>query len=384
MRSSSPHDGSRPTPSCCSSPPATIRRRPFAAPGLPELRPDALGPQDARALVAERLGPQVSAEVVDWLITSANGNPLALVELPATLTAGQLAGRERFEGELRPPTTVEQAYLARVDRLPLPARSMLVVAACEETGERAAVVRAADGLGLDADALSVAEEQGLIRVGRDRIEFCHPLVRAAVYRGAGFAERERAHRALAESAADADRGAWHRAAATVGTDEEVAEELESTAERARLRGGHAGSAAALERAAELTADPEARGRRLTLAARAAWHAGQAERATTLLDWASPIVADPRLRAELDHVRGEIQFRCGSLREAALILVAGAADVAPYDPRKACEMLLEAGSATAKAGDADHLAEIGRRVAQLPRSGNELESLRIDLVIGVED
>src|SRR5205823_2083074 len=96
------------------------------------------------------------------------------------------------------------------------ARALLLVAACEEAGERATVARAAAELGLDPGVLSVAEAQGLVGVGRDRIEFCHPLMRSAVYRGAGFAERERSHRALAAVLADpgdADRRAWHRAAA---------------------------------------------------------------------------------------------------------------------------------------------------------------------------
>ena len=177
---------------------------------------------------------------------------------------------------LAPPTSVERVSLERLERLPPQTRGVLLVAACEEAGERATVARAAAELGLDPDALSVAEAQGLVGVGRDRIEFCHPLMRSAVYRGAGFAERERSHRALAAVLADpgdADRRAWHRAAATSDRNE-VAAELERTADRARLRGGHGAAAPALERAAGLTADRERRGRRLVRAARGARHAGQ--------------------------------------------------------------------------------------------------------------
>jgi DNA-binding NarL/FixJ family response regulator len=359
--------------------------RAFAAPGLPELRLALLGEEDARALIAGRLGQDVGFEVLEWVLTTANGNPLALIELPAGLTPRQLSGQEPLDRALAPPTSVEQIYLERLQGLPPQTRRVLVVAACEEAGERTTVARAAAELGLDLDALSVAEAQGLVDVGRDRIEFRHPLMRSAVYRGAGFAERERSHRALATVLADpgeADRRAWHRAAATAGTDDEVAAELERTADRARLRGGHGAASATLERAAELTADREGRGRRLVAAARGAWHAGQPGRTRALLDRAKPLVADPLVRADLDHAQGEVEFRCGSLLDAAAIFVGGADAVAVADPRKACQMLLDAASVAAKIGDVDQLGQISRRVAALPSSGDEVEALRIDLVVGV--
>ncbi|HET9324557.1 MAG TPA: AAA family ATPase [Gaiellaceae bacterium] len=359
--------------------------RMFAAPGLPVLRLAPLGTEDARALLVDRHGDEIGSEALDWLLATANGNPLALIELPASLASEQLSGQEALDGRMAPPTSVEQAYLGRVQRLPSQARSLLLVAACEESGDRAAVTRAAAELGLDLDGLSLAETEGLVDVGRDRIDFRHPLMRSAVYRGAGFAERERAHRALAAvltDPGDADRRAWHRAAATVGTDDEVAAELEHTAERARLRGGHGAAAAALERAAELTPEAEGQGRRLVTAARGAWHAGRPEPARALLDRASPLVTDPLTRAELDHVRGEIEFRCGSLLDAAAILLDGSDAVARVDPGKACQMLLDAASVAAKIGDVSRLGEISRRVAVLPRGGDEPEALRIDLVVGV--
>jgi DNA-binding CsgD family transcriptional regulator len=359
--------------------------RSFAPAGLPEVRLAPLGTEDARALLAEHHGHGIDSEVLDWLLASANGNPLALIELADSLTPEQLSGSDRFDETLPPPTTVEQVYLARVERLSPAAHGVLVIAACEESGDRGTVERAAIELGLEPGALSLAEAAGFITVGRGRIEFRHPLMRSALYRGAGFAEREQAHRALAAVLADpgdADRRAWHRAAATVGTNDEVAAELEQSAERARARGGHGAAATALGRAAELTAESDTRGRRLVSAARAAWHAGQPERARTLLDHAAPLLTEPLVQAELDHVRGEIEFRCGSLLDAALILLEGADAVAGSDPRKARTMLLESASVAAKMGDLVQLAEISKRLVALPRPAAEREALRIELVIGL--
>ncbi len=360
--------------------------RMFAARGLPELRLASLRNDEARALIIDRYGQDVGFEALEWVLATASGNPLGLIELPASLTQEQLSGREPLDATLPPPTSVEQVYLARVERLPADTRRVLLIAACEEAGDRATVARAATELGLDFDAISLAEAPGLVDVGSDHVAFRHPVMRSAVYRGAGFAEREQAHRALAAVLADpgdADRRAWHRAAATVGINDGVAAELEQTADRARLRGGHGAAATALERAAELTSESEKRGRRLVTAARAAWHAGQPERARALLDRARPIVTDPLVRAELDHVRGEVEFRCGSLLDAAAILVGGADAVAASAPRIACAMLLDAASVAAKIGDVATLAEISGRLAVLPPSGDELEALRIDLVVGVE-
>ena len=296
------------------------------APGMPELRLNPLGVTDARTLLADRLATAVADGAMDWLVESSRGNPLALLELPATLNGRQLAGQEPLTGMLPAATSVERAYLARIQELPPETQALLVVAAAEDSGDRSTVERAATTLGMQIADLAPAESAGLLRVDRESVVFRHPLVRTAIYRDAPFTERERAHRSLADASAregSPDRAAWHRAAATVGQDEEVAAELEITAERARARSGHAAASAALERASELSADPAQGARRLVAAAGQAWQSGQPARATTLVDRARLVVEDEELRAETDNLRGVIAWRCGAVPRAAESLLRGA-------------------------------------------------------------
>src|SRR5207342_224329 len=105
--------------------------------------------------------------------------------------------------------------------------------------------RAAELLGIGAEAGAPAEAEGLIEFGA-RVRFHHPLVRSAGYRSGSPAERQDAHRALADATdpeLDPDRRAWHRAHSVATPDEAVAADLEQSAERAKRRGGVAAAAA---------------------------------------------------------------------------------------------------------------------------------------------
>jgi DNA-binding CsgD family transcriptional regulator len=179
-------------------------------------------------------------------------------------------------------------------------------------------------------------------------------VRAAVYQGATFAERSAAHGALARvliGEPDADRRAWHRAAAATGPDESIAAGLEHTAARAQQRLGYAAAAIALERAARLTPEPPDRARRLVAAATAAMHAGRAGAAITLADQALRLTAEPAALARIATVRAWVAMERGSLRSAHELLVAGAAPIVGLDPVSATAMLRDAVRAGWWAGDA---------------------------------
>jgi signal transduction histidine kinase len=357
----------------------------FDARGLPELMLDGLDDAAAGELVAHAVDGAVTTAVRDCLVGQAAGNPLALVELPKGLSAGQLAGAERLPDQIPLTPNVERMFLERVRTLPAATQRLLAFVAIEDSGWLAPVLRAGAAAGITGAALDAAERAGLLSVHDRRIEMRHPLVRSAILQGLSSEERRATHRALAavlDDALGADRRAWHLAAATVEPDAGVARDLEATAERARRRSGHAAAAAALERAAELSVDLESQARRLVAAAAAAWHAGRPDRASALLTRAEPLVADRRLRADVDHLRGEILLRCGSLIEACDVLMAGAAHAAPLDTRKALEMLLHAREAAGWAGDTPRTVASGRRAAELPRSDDPETRFLGDLLVGV--
>ncbi|HET6748916.1 MAG TPA: AAA family ATPase, partial [Actinomycetes bacterium] len=209
--------------------------RDFPAPGLPELRLQGLDPEAAAALLAGT-GLDLPAEVVERLVERTGGNPLALLELPGSLTPDQLAGRAALEDVLPLTTRLERTFGEQVRSLPREARTLLLVAAAETTGDPAVVLRAGARLGVGVAALDQAESAGLVRTGDGRLAFRHPLVRSATYRTTPLAARQAAHRALAEvldGEAQRDQRAWHLATATVGPDEAAAGGLEDSAERAR-------------------------------------------------------------------------------------------------------------------------------------------------------
>jgi DNA-binding CsgD family transcriptional regulator len=357
----------------------------FEARALRDLELRGLDPESAASLIAGGVGGDIAPSVRELLVEQAGGNALALVELPAAFTTAQLAGQQPLPETLPLTPDVERLFLERVRRLPDSTQELLLIVAADDTGRLGTVMRAAQGLGIAAEALARAEDSGVVSVRGTSLELRHPLVRSAVYQGASSGQRRAVHVALADALADeqqADQRAWHRAAAALGPDGDVADELENTAERARLRSGHAAAAAALSRAAELSTDPELKARRLVGAARAAWHAGQPERASALLDEASQIASGERLRAELAFVRGEIQFQCGVLLDACETLMSGATELVEIDPRRALEMLFDAANAGENAGDYASVARAVQRAKALPRTADATDALLRDLLVGV--
>jgi DNA-binding CsgD family transcriptional regulator len=322
--------------------------------GLPELVVEGLRDDDARVLLDSVLAGPVDARVRDRIVAETRGNPLALLELPRGLTATELAGGFGVPGAVTRAGDLKDTFRRRVDSLPDQTRRLLVLAAAEPTGDPALVWRAAGRLGIPAQAVVAAADEGLAEFGA-QVVFRHPLVRSAAYGTASLRERQEAHRALAQATdpqTDPDRRAWHRAQAAPGPDEDVAAELERSASRAQARGGLAAAAAFLERAAMLTSEPARRVPRLLAAARAKRDAGALDTALRLLTAAEARPLDALETAEMEHLRGQIALDRQRVSEAARELVSAARHLEPLDASLARQTHLEALGAAMWAGDLD--------------------------------
>jgi len=340
--------------------------RRFEGAGIPERRLRGLDRAAARAVLEERVGAAVAPHVAERLITMTGGNPLALVEMPQLLTPGQLAGEEALPDHLPLTGRLEHAFIDRTRGLSDEARAVLAVAVAEDTGELRVVAGAAALLGAQPADIEAAERSGLIRISGHRVELRHPMARSALHRGLSFELRQSAHSALASvlgDESDADRRAWHRAAANFSPDEEIAAELERTADRARDRSGYAAAAAALERAAQLSTDEASRARRLVAAAEAAWQAGRAPLAQALADQAEARLDDDVLRTRILSVRAAIAVVRGRPADAHPMLLEAAART--FDPAEVTDLLVRAGEAAAMSGDLEGLAAADDRARDLP-------------------
>jgi len=311
--------------------------------GLPQLVVGGLGEEDAQALLASVISWPLDERVRDRIVAETHGNPLALLELPRGLTPAQLAGGFGLPSIAALPSRIEESFARRLAPLPAATRRLLVLAAAEPLGDSALLARAADRLGIKAQATDAAESAGLVEFCI-QVTFRHPLVRSAIYRSASPEQRREAHQALAEATdqqLDPDRRAWHFAQAAPGPDEEVASELERCAERAQGRGGLAAAAAFLERSAALTRQPGRRAARALAAARVTAQSGAFDGAQRLLASAEAGPLDALQHAGAELLHGQIAFSSRRGSDAPLLLLKAAQRFEPLDAGLARETYLEA-------------------------------------------
>src|SRR5246127_301309 len=340
--------------------------------GLPDLEVRGLCDGDASALLSSVVPFLLDEQVRGRIVSETRGNPLALLELPRGLTPAQLAGGLGLVAAGPLAGRIEESFARRLEGLCDDTRLLLLLAAADPVGDPLLLWRASEKLGISAGAADEVEADGLLTLGK-QVTFRHPLVRSAVYGSAPAEQRRAVHSALAEVTdrrADADRRAWHLAAAASAPDEEVASELERSAGRAQARGGLAAAAAFLQRSVALTGDPARRTDRALAAARANLYAGAFDEALRLVPIAEAGSPDELQRAHAELLRAQIAFASTRGSGAPTLLLNAARKLESVDLDLARATYLEAISAAMFAGRLSRLGsglhDVARAAMAAPR------------------
>ncbi|MET7419479.1 LuxR C-terminal-related transcriptional regulator [Dactylosporangium sp. NPDC005555] len=385
--------------------------------GLPVLRLAPLDLRDSRDLLTAVV-PDLAGDVAGVLAGMAGGNPRALVELAAALTA------EQRHGQAAPPVTLprdsplRRDYRAVLCSLPAPTRGALLLAATAALtathdldggapGCPAAVLLRA---GHPATELTPAEQAELIHVDDDQVRFVPPLFAPVLYAEAPLADRRAAHRLLATppsrsehkcvpgdeavpgnagspscptryrrgttlpgpSAAPPSRepravltAALHRAAVADGPDDGLAGTLAAAADGVPP----ALAATALRQAAALTSEPVLAADRTLAAARLAWRGGEPHQARMLLRSVFAPGVPEHLHAERELLLGEIDLRTGASGGEQHTLIAAAGRLIVKDRQRSLGALTLAGEALLATGRHDQFVALAGRALRLRRPGD---------------
>nr|WP_307820216.1 AAA family ATPase [Streptomyces sp. MC1] len=302
----------------------------FERSGLPQLELAPLDEEASNRLVDSRF-PGLAPAARRRVLETAQGNPLALLELPVALRVGQRGARENLPYVLPLSQRLQSLFVSRVQNLPAGTRYLLLVATLDGTGDLSTLHAAARESGgeVDLEDLAPAEQDQLVVLdaGSRRLLFRHPLISSAVVEISTSSQLRAAHRALASVLSDPERRAWHLGEATLDPDERVAVQLEQHARRILNRGDAVAAIAALTRAADLSPVDADRARRLTEAAYVGADAtGSLRSASDLLDDARRV--DPHQRRSLHFAAAAVQLLLngdGDVRTAHRLLAGAIAE-----------------------------------------------------------
>src|SRR5262249_5415249 len=164
-----------------------------------ELRVEELSDESAASLLDARalgLDPPLRARV----LREAAGNPLALVELPVALGATEEADPSLAESMLPLTDDLALAFAGRLSSLSHGARSLLRVAAADESEALEQLLGAAstlEGRAITLETVAEAVAAGLIDMDGQHLHFRHPLTPSAIHQAMSLRERRAVHAALA-------------------------------------------------------------------------------------------------------------------------------------------------------------------------------------------
>ncbi|MEU8345652.1 LuxR family transcriptional regulator [Spirillospora sp. NPDC048832] len=352
--------------------------------GIPRMRLAPLAEEASRRVLQDALSGDTGAggrgaggagtagagegDLAEEVVDLACGRPLAIRELAAALTPGQLSGAAPPPRALPASSSLRARYRRRHLRLPAGARRLVLMAVAEEWLGAATLARATRLDGIEPADLDAARDSGLLRFEGEGVAVRNRLVRSSLWADASRAERQDAHALLAEVLVQdwqRPRRLWHRAAVAGEPDDALAAELADAAAACRRAGRYADSWRLWQRAATLTVEHGDRTGRFLAAAGDAWASGRSRRARAMLRQVRPPACDGTSAARAALLRGEIEVAAGTPAAAVPVLRDAAERLAGDDAQAALDALMWAAEAADAAGDTHAYLEIADRAASLP-------------------
>ena len=328
---------------------------------LPTVRLGPLSPEESRELVRAlpvRTSPTMLERIVEW----GGGNPLAVVET-ARVAGPDLLPPGTSSPALPPGSSLERTWTAALDALPARTRDALAVLALSRSTRRDELDPVLADLGLGAEDLLPAERRGLVHRSGEEVCLRHGLLRPLVDARTSRDLRRRVLHGLVRHASR-DLAVWYRAEAAEAPDDELADDLAAAAQDARQRSGLLAAARIGARAADFTADPETRGRRLLAAAADASISGGGALAVRWCEQALALHDDPLFVADVQMVRVRTLAWIDPVQAAEHPMRAADA-VLPHDPARASRLYVEAVTPLAMTGrlrEMERAAERARETA----------------------
>ncbi|MFM9919620.1 AAA family ATPase [Lacisediminihabitans sp. H27-G8] len=298
----------------------------------------------AAALILSDHTSGMSERVISTVLHQAAGNPLALIELPASFPGDRQSEPDR-EHTLPLTGRLEQSFAGRLSTLPRESRAVAIIAAIHQgSGLDVILTAAASYLGqpVTRGALDSLTSRGLVKVQSGELWFRHSLARSAVIQASSPGQRERAHRSLAETLReDPLHRAWHQANSISGIDDDIADELEFAVALSVSRGAIGRATWYLERAADMTSDPARRAHRLLLASLQACDMGRPDIVERLVQRTAflPLSSTDTARVELvrETYASDVPGDATRIRQLCVL----AAGVASEDLDLALDLLFSA-------------------------------------------
>ena len=227
----------------------------------------ALSDGDAR-LVLERNAQHLSYVQREQLVRRAAGNPLALVELPKAIGSRAEAASDLLLQRMPQTNMLRRSFAQGLHDLSPAARDAVLIAAAEDETAVHELVAATGALAGHDVGLEIFDEvvsAGLLYGDDMRLQFRHQIVRSVVLQEESMTRRQQARRAIADVVGDGPRRVWHEAQSVPVPHEQLGDQLEQI-HRLTLERGTTAAIAVLERAAQLSTDPDKRARRWLRAA----------------------------------------------------------------------------------------------------------------------